>query len=64
MSEPVFYRTFKRSATGWRSFANNRKMTVDTGLTFAQAKAAVDNFNANRTPAQKRRGTMLEFERQ
>ena len=59
---PQFYRTFKRSATGWQSFARARKMTQDTGLTWAQARASCDQYNASRTPAQIRKGTKLEFE--
>lgn len=59
---PQFYRTFKRSATGWQSFSRARKMTQDTGLTWAQAREACDRYNSSRTPAQVRKGTKLEFE--
>lgn len=58
---PQFYKTFKRSCTDWRSFARSRKTTEETGLTYEQAKARCEEFNKNRTPAQKRKGTMLEF---
>jgi hypothetical protein len=57
------YRTFKRSATDWKSFANARKMTVDTHLSYAEALAACEAYNNNRTAAQIRKGTKLEFER-
>jgi len=55
------YRTFKRSCTGWKSFASARKITVDTGLTIDEARRACDRFNESRTPSQIRRGTKLEF---
>lgn len=55
------YRTFKRSCVNWQQFASARKMTVDTGLTYAQAQDRCKEFNDNRTPAQVRRGTKLEF---
>lgn len=55
------YRTFKRSATGWRSFGSARQITVDRGLTYSQARERCDKYNDNRTSAQKRKGTMLEF---
>ena len=64
MSETVFYKTFKRSATDWRQYSGGRKTTVATGLTYQQAKDACDSFNTARTPAQKRQGTMLEFTKQ
>jgi len=57
----TFYRTFKRSATNWETFAHNRKITQSTGLTFAQAKEECEAYNNNRTAAQIRKGTMLEF---
>lgn len=60
----IRYRTFKRSATDFESFARARKITVDTGLTYEEARAACDRFNANRTPAQIRKGTKLEFTRE
>lgn len=56
-----FYKTFKRSANNWKEFGSSRKITVETGLTEQQARERCDEFNKNRTPAQKRRGTMLEF---
>jgi hypothetical protein len=55
------YRTFKRSATNWTQFAAKRKTTIDRGLTYDEAKRACKNFNDNRTPSQRRKGTMLEF---
>ncbi|MFA5321943.1 MAG: hypothetical protein WC373_04660 [Smithella sp.] len=58
----VYYKTFKRSCTGWESFAKARKMTDETELTLEQARQRCDKFNDHRTPAQVRRGTKLEFE--
>ncbi len=55
------FRTFKRSATDWETFASARKITVDTGLTYDEARRACEQFNANRTAAQIRKGTKLEF---
>lgn len=57
------YRTFKRSCTTWASFASARKVTVATGLTADEALARCKQFNDNRTPAQIRRGTKMEFTR-
>lgn len=55
------YKTFKRSCIEWRSFSTAKKLTVDKGLTFAEAKRQCENFNKNRSPAQIRKGTMMEF---
>lgn len=57
----TYYKTFKRSATNFQEFASARKVTQETGLTFQQAKAKCDEYNNNRTPAQIRKGTRLEF---
>jgi hypothetical protein len=55
------YKTFKRSATDWKSFGSARKITVDTGLTYEEAQRQCKEFNDNRTAAQIRKGTKLEF---
>jgi hypothetical protein len=57
----TFYRTFKRSATSFRQFGSARKVTVETGLTYSQARQRCQDYNEHRTPAQIRKGTMLEF---
>ena len=57
----TYYKTFKRSCRNFQQFASARKITVDTGLTLEQARQACDAFNANRTKAQIRKGTKLEF---
>lgn len=55
------YKTFKRSARNWQEFTSARKITVETGLTYEQARQRCEEFNNNRTPAQIRKGTKLEF---
>jgi hypothetical protein len=57
----TYYKTFKRSCTDWKSFARSRKMTVDTGLTREEARKRCEEYAKNRTAAQIRKGTMLEF---
>jgi hypothetical protein len=58
---PTFYKTFKRSCNGWKSFARARKITVDTGLTYDQAKKQCEEFNTHLTSRQIKNGTKLEF---
>lgn len=58
---PTFYKTFKRSANSLDQMVNARKITVDTGLTEAQARQQCQEFNANRTPAQIRKGLKMEY---
>ena len=55
------YYTFKRSATNWREFASAEKITVDTGLSWAEAREACEEFNANRSDSEIEAGTKLEF---
>jgi hypothetical protein len=55
------YRVFKRSATGWETFASARKITIRRGLTIGEARQMCAEFNDNRSPAQVRKGTKLEF---
>lgn len=57
----TYYKTFKRSARNWQEFASARKITEETGLTYEQAQERCREFNANLTPAQRRKGTKLEF---
>ena len=52
------YTVFTRSA---REFAKARKITVRKGLTIEEARRMCANFNDNRTTAQVRRGTKMEF---
>jgi hypothetical protein len=58
---PTTYRTFTRSATNFEQFAKARKMTVRRGLTYSEAQAMCKRFNDERTPAQVRKGTKMEF---
>jgi len=58
------YRTFKRSARNWAEFSSARKVTVDTRLSYDEAQRACQAFNANRSPAQIRKGLKLEFTRE
>jgi hypothetical protein len=55
------YTVFKRSCTDWRSFSRARKITIAKRVTYAQALRLCEAFNANRTPAQVRRGTKAGF---
>ncbi len=56
------YRTFKRSARNWEEFASARKSTVDTGLTYDEARERCKEYNENRTSRQIAKGTKLEFD--
>lgn len=58
------YRVFKRSCTDWRSFSSARKITVERGVSIDEALQICDQYNDNRTPAQIRKGTKCEFERE
>lgn len=55
------YRVFKRSATNFEEFSSARKTTIRRGLTIDEARRMCAEFNDNRTPAQIRAGTKLEF---
>lgn len=55
------YKTFKRSATNFKTMAAAKCITVDRGLTIEEARRACLWFNSNRTPTQVRKGTKLEF---
>ena len=55
------YHTFIRSANNFSEFSSSRKRTVDTGLTYDEAKRACAAYNAELSPSQKRRGTKMEF---
>ncbi len=55
------YRTFKRSCRNWKEFAEARKITVDRGLTEADAIARCKAFNDNLSSRQRARGTKLEY---
>ncbi len=52
------------AAHNWVQFSKGKKRVQDTNLSYDEAKRACAYFNANRTPAQKKKGTMMEFESQ
>jgi len=58
------YRTFKRSCRDWEEFSAARKITDMRGLTEEEAWKRCDKWNKNRTPAQVRAGTKLEYEKE
>lgn len=62
-TEPRF-RTFTRTMKNWGMMTKARKHVVDRGLTFDEAYRACSRFNAERTPAEKRRGLKMEFEQE
>ena len=55
------YKTFIRSGRSFETFSRSRRKTVDTGLTYDEAKRAAQRFNAERSPRQVRAGTKMEF---
>lgn len=57
----TYYKTFKRSCTSLKTMARALRVTEETGLTYEQAVQRCEEFNANRTRAQIRKGTKLEF---
>lgn len=55
------YYTFKRSCRNWQEFASAEKETMETGLTYEEAREACSQFNDNLTEAEQDAGTKLEF---
>jgi len=55
------YYTFLRSVKSWEDFSSARKITVDTGLTYDEARDRCQAYNANRTRRQINKGTKMEF---
>ena len=55
------YYVFKRSAVSFESFARAKKTTLARGLTYEEAQRYCARWNADRTPAQIRKGTKAEF---
>jgi hypothetical protein len=58
------YRTVTRSARNFDEFSTAKKRVSDRNLSRDEARRACDEFNSNRTAAQIRRGTKMEFEAQ
>lgn len=61
MSDHQTYRTFLRSARNFEEFAKARKKTVRQGLSLSDARAMCEEYNRNRTEAEIRKGTKMEF---
>lgn len=61
MADSNRYTVFKRSCTSFRTMASARKITVERNLTATEAIRLCDSFNNDRTVAQIRRGTKMEF---
>jgi len=57
----IRYKVFLRSATNWQQFARARKITVETNLTYEEARHYCTTYNTHRTARQIRNGTMAEF---
>jgi len=55
------YTTFLRTCNNWKEFAKAEKLVQDTGLTYAEAREACQQYNANLTEAEQEAGTKLEF---
>lgn len=58
------YRVFKRSARDFAEFAKARKVTVERGVSLEDARRMCKDYNDNRTSAQLRKGTKMEFEKE
>lgn len=56
------YKTFLRSAANWEEFSKNPKMEQETGLTLSEARAACQEYNAERDHYSIENGTKMEFE--
>lgn len=61
MNDDKIYTVFKRSATNWEQYGSARKYKIQSGLTYEEAQRVCREFNADRTPAQVRKGTKYEF---
>ena len=57
------YTVFKRSATSFEELAKARKTVICTANTEAEARSICHDFNENRTPTQRKRGTRYEYTR-
>lgn len=62
MNDAPTYRTFLRSCTCFEEYSAAEKIEQDTGLTWAEARAACTEWNAARAPDEVASGTKLEFE--
>ena len=55
------YKTFTRAAASFEQFASAPQMTVETGLTYEEAREACRLFNQGRSSADIKRGLKMEF---
>lgn len=55
------YKTFIRSANSFEELVSARKITQDTGLTMAEARAQCQEYNDNRNAEQIAAGRKMEF---
>jgi hypothetical protein len=55
------YKTFLRSARNFEEFSSAEKIEQETGLNFAEARTACQEYNHNRTEAEIEAGTKMEF---
>lgn len=57
---PTYY-VFERSCKNWQEFASAEKKTIETGLSYDEAREICQEFNKNRTDTERENGTMYEF---
>lgn len=55
------YVVFSRACRNWEEFARATKRVICKGLTRSKAREICAEYNDNRTPSQKSRGTKYEF---
>ena len=59
----TMFKVFKRSCRNWEEFARARKFFFAWAMTETEARAMCERFNNNRSAAQIRKGTKLEYTR-
>jgi hypothetical protein len=55
------YCTFTRAARNWEEFASAKKVVHDRGLTEEEARAACQEWNANRSAKDVKAGRKMEY---
>lgn len=60
----TIYHTFKRAARSLEEFSRARKIEVERGLTYDEARERCYLFNTNRSQAQINAGLKMEFEKE
>ena len=56
------YRTFMRAARNIEEFSRAKKIEVQTGLSYGEAREECEIFNTTRSPEQVNAGMKMEFE--